>query len=54
MTGFYTWVGSLAQQVRHGEDFLVKAELRVAFISEGRTQPIPTSLRILIMADLAG
>ena len=45
---------TLAQQVRHGEDFLVKAEVRVAFISEGRTQPIPRSLRILIMADLAG
>jgi len=44
---------TLAQQVRRGEEVLVKAEVRVAFISEGRAQPIPKSLRILMKADLA-
>jgi acyl-CoA thioester hydrolase len=44
---------TLAQQVRRGEDVLVKAEVRVAFISEGRAQPIPKSLRILMKAELA-
>jgi acyl-CoA thioester hydrolase len=31
---------------------LVKAEVRVAFISEGRAQPIPKALRVLMKADL--
>jgi len=31
---------------------LVKAEVRVAFISDGRAQPIPKSLRQLMKADL--
>ena len=44
---------TLAQEVRRGADVLVKAEVRVAFISEGRAQPIPKSLRILMNADLA-
>jgi acyl-CoA thioester hydrolase len=38
--------------VRHGQDVLVKAEVRVAFISEGRAQPIPKSLRVLLKADV--
>ena len=38
---------TLAQEVRRGEDVLVKAEVRVAFISEGRAQPIPKALRVL-------
>jgi acyl-CoA thioester hydrolase len=42
---------TLAQEVRHGEDVLVKAEVRVAFISEGRAQPIPKALRALLKAD---
>src|SRR5258708_4706120 len=33
----------LAQEVRRGAEVLVKARVRVAFISEGRTQPIPNS-----------
>jgi acyl-CoA thioester hydrolase len=37
--------------VRRGEDVLVKAEVRVAFISEGRPQPIPKALRTLMKAD---
>ncbi|MGC1559911.1 MAG: thioesterase family protein, partial [Bradyrhizobium sp.] len=44
---------ALAQEVRRGEHLLVKAEVRVAFISEGRAQPIPKSLRLLLKADLA-
>jgi acyl-CoA thioester hydrolase len=43
---------ALAQEVRRGEHVLVKAEVRVAFISEGRAQPIPRSLRALMKADL--
>lgn len=42
----------LAQEVRRGEDVLVKAEVRVAFISGGRAQPIPKSIRTLMKADL--
>ena len=43
----------LAQEVRRGADVLVKAEVRVAFISEGRAQPIPKAIRALMKADLA-
>jgi acyl-CoA thioester hydrolase len=42
----------LAQEVRRGGDVLVTAEVRVAFISEGRAQPIPKSIRALMKADL--
>ena len=41
----------LAQEVRRGGEILVKAEVRVAFICEGRAQPIPKALRILMKAD---
>jgi acyl-CoA thioester hydrolase len=43
---------TLAQQVRRGADVLVRAEVRVAFVSEGRAQPIPKALRTLMKADL--
>ena len=43
---------TLSQEVRRGEDVLVTAEVRVAFISEGRAQPIPKSIRALMKADL--
>src|SRR5579871_5005203 len=43
----------LAQEVRRGDDLLVKAEVRIAFISEGRAQPIPKATRALMKADLA-
>ena len=43
---------TLAQEVRRGGEVLVKAEVRVAFISEGRAQPIPKSLRVLMKADV--
>ena len=42
----------LAQEVRRGDDVLVKAQVRVAFICEGKAQPIPKSLRALMKADL--
>ena len=42
----------LGQEVRRGADVLVTAEVRVAFISEGRAQPIPKSIRTLMKADL--
>jgi acyl-CoA thioester hydrolase len=43
---------TLGQEVRRGDHLLVKAEVRVAFISEGRAQPIPKSLRAVMKADL--
>lgn len=43
----------LAQEVRRGDDVLVKAQVRVAFVSQGRAQPIPKSIRALMKADLA-
>jgi acyl-CoA thioester hydrolase len=43
---------TLAQEVRRGEDVLVKAEVRVACIREGRAQPIPQALRVLMKADI--
>jgi acyl-CoA thioester hydrolase len=43
---------SLAQEVRRDGDLLVKAQVRVAFISDGRAQPIPKSLRELFKADV--
>jgi acyl-CoA thioester hydrolase len=41
----------LAQEVRRDDAVLVKARVRVAFISEGRAQPIPKALRLLLKAD---
>jgi acyl-CoA thioester hydrolase len=43
---------TLAQEVRRGDNVLVKAQVRVAFISAGRAQPIPKALRLLMKADL--
>lgn len=44
---------TLQQEVRGGDDVLVRAEVRVAFISQGRAQPIPKSIRLLMRADVA-
>ena len=41
----------LGQEIRRREHVLVKAQVRVAFISEGRAQPIPKALRALLKAD---
>jgi len=43
---------TLAQEVHRGREVLVKAEVRVAFVSSGRAQPIPKALRDLLKADL--
>jgi acyl-CoA thioester hydrolase len=43
---------TLAQEVRRGADVLVKAQVRVAFICEGKAQPIPKALRLLLKADV--
>ena len=43
---------TLAQEVKRGAEVLVKAEVRVAFISGGRAQPIPKSIRTLMKADV--
>ena len=43
---------TLAQEVRRGDDVLVKAQVRVAFICDGKAQPIPKSIRALMKADL--
>ena len=44
---------TLAQQVRRGDDVLVEAKVRVAFVSEGRARPIPKALRLAMKADQA-
>jgi acyl-CoA thioester hydrolase len=44
---------TLSQEVKRGAEVLVRAEVRVAFISEGRAQPIPKALRTLLKADVA-
>lgn len=43
---------TLAQEVRRGDEVLVKAQVRVAFVCGGKAQPIPKSLRLLMKADL--
>jgi acyl-CoA thioester hydrolase len=42
---------TLLQQCRRGDDLLVEAHTRVAFISEGRARPIPKPLRVAMKAD---
>jgi acyl-CoA thioester hydrolase len=44
---------TLKQQVLRGEDLLVEAQVRVAFVSGGRARPIPKPLRIAMRADQA-
>lgn len=43
---------TLEQEVRRRDDVLVKAQVRVAFICDGKAQPIPKALRVLMKADL--
>ncbi len=43
---------TLRQRVMRGEELLVAASVRVAFISGGRARPIPNPLRIAMKADL--
>jgi acyl-CoA thioester hydrolase len=42
---------TVRQQVMRGEEVLVEARVRVAFISGGRARPIPKPLRIAMRAD---
>ena len=42
----------LGQRVSRGEELLVEASVRCAFISAGRARPIPKPLRIAMRADL--
>jgi acyl-CoA thioester hydrolase len=43
---------SLHQTVTRGDDLLVEAQVRVAFISGGRARPIPKALRVAMGAGL--
>ena len=42
---------TLKQLVRRGDDLLLEARVRVAFVSGGRARPIPKPLRIAMKAD---
>jgi acyl-CoA thioester hydrolase len=42
---------TLLQRVRRGDDLLLEARVRVAFVSGGRARPIPKPLRIAMKAD---
>jgi acyl-CoA thioester hydrolase len=39
------------QRVMRGDELLVEAHVRVAFIAGGRARPIPKPLRIAMQAD---
>jgi acyl-CoA thioester hydrolase len=43
---------TLHQTVRGGDDVLIDARVKVAFVSGGRARPIPKALRIAMRADL--
>jgi len=43
---------TVRQRVMRGEELLVGAHVRVAFISSGRARPIPKPLRAAMKADL--
>jgi len=45
---------TLQQTVARGDDILVGAQVRVAFVSGGRARPIPKALRIAMRADAGG
>ena len=42
---------TLRQRVMRGDELLVEAHVRVAFISAGRARPIPKPLRLAMRAD---
>jgi acyl-CoA thioester hydrolase len=42
---------TVRQRVMRGDDLLVEAHVRVAFISGGQARPIPKPLRIAMKAD---
>ena len=43
---------ALRQRVMRGDELLVSASVRVAFVSAGRARPIPKPLRVAMKADL--
>jgi len=42
---------TLHQTVTRGDELLVEAQVRVAFVSGGRARPIPKALRVAMRAD---
>ena len=42
---------TLHQQILRGNELLVGADVRVAFVSDGRARPIPRALRLAMRAD---
>jgi acyl-CoA thioester hydrolase len=42
---------TLHQEVRRADDLLIEAQVKVAFVSQGRARPIPKPLRIAMKAD---
>jgi len=42
---------TVRQRIMRGQDLLVEAHVRVAFVSGGRARPIPKPLRIAMRAD---
>ncbi|WP_441243090.1 tol-pal system-associated acyl-CoA thioesterase [Tardiphaga sp. 768_D3_N2_1] len=42
---------TLHQEVRRGDELLLEAKVKVAFVSGGRAKPIPKALRIAMKAD---
>jgi acyl-CoA thioester hydrolase len=42
---------TVRQRIRRGDDLLVEAHVRVAFVSGGRARPIPKALRVAMTAD---
>jgi acyl-CoA thioester hydrolase len=43
---------TMHQEVRRGDDRLIEAKVKVAFVAGGRARPIPKPLRIAMAADL--
>jgi acyl-CoA thioester hydrolase len=43
---------SVRQRIVRGEEVLIEASVRVAFVSGGRARPIPKPLRVAMKADL--
>jgi acyl-CoA thioester hydrolase len=43
---------ALDQRILRGDDVLIEARVRVAFVSAGRARPIPKPLRLAMKADL--
>ena len=42
---------TLHQEVKRGDDVLIEAHVRVAFVSGGKARPIPKPLRVAMKAD---